>query len=352
MKPVKLPGLVKFLLGVLSGILCVALFASCLATITLANVRSLTTEENMKTIVQFVLFGGDTNSVSVLPQAVGVKLDEPSSEEGGEASDLILDLLYDLFKEQVGEDAEVEFTTEDIQNLLDQSTLPEFFSDKVAGIMTDVLTGEVTTTITGAEVGQLLEDNKALIEETLGIELTEEYKSAIMEKVNEMDMAGMMQEIVTGVTGGEGENGGMPAVFANGVLTALLSGEATIEDLLAGGLPAIMQMIREITSEDMMNLSLLVCVILAAMLLVVNIVQLHEGVRCIGLSVMLAALPFAAASIAAMAAPSLFTGFLSLAYITLMLNAGLSIGVFVGGLVLVIVSFILGGIYKKKLEEA
>lgn len=360
MKPKKLPHWAKFLLGLVSGILCVALFFSAVSAITLANVRTLTTEENIKVIVRFVLFGEDVRSASVAPQAVGVMRQDEFSMDSGMTSDVILDMLYELLNEQVGEGEDIPFTTEDVQEFLDQSTLPDFLTDKVSGIMTDIITGEVTTTITGAEVGQLLDDNKALIEETLGIEFTDDYKYAIVEKVNEMDMTNMVQNIVMGkdpmAEPGEGDaaegEDSANYLFKDGVLPALIAGTATFEDVFNGGLPVILQLLREITSEDMMNLSILVCVILAVLLLVVNLVQLHEGVRCIGATVMLASAPFAAASIAALAAPSMFTGVLSLMYIGLTINAGLSIGVFVFGLILLIASFILGKIYKKQLQEA
>lgn len=360
MKPVRLSGFVKFLLSVLSFFLCVALFATCVATITLAQTRTLTTEENMKTIIHYIMFGGEAKKAPVLVQAVGgMKLDEPSEEEGAPA-DLIVDMLYEMFAEQFGE--EVPFEKEAVEELLDQSTLPDFLSDKMAGIMTDIYTGEVTTTITGAEVGQLIEENKQLIEDTFGIEVTDDYVSNIVEQVNSMDVTGMVHNVILGKDptaapdegSPEGDTMGAPAMpdlFADGVLNALISGSASFEDVFSGGLPVILALIREVTSQEMLNMSLVACVILAALLCVVNFLQLHVAIRDVGITVMIASLPFMAASVVALAAPGLFTGMLKLLHIMFTLNAPLSIGVFVGGVVLLVVSIILGGIYNRKLEE-
>lgn len=368
MKAKKLPVGLRILFGFLSVILCVALFATTVLTIVLADVRVLTNEDNLQVIISHVLFGTPIQKPApVAPQAMGgMKLDETDSSTTGSMTDMVVDALYDLLGEQFGE--EVPFTKEEVGDLLDQSTIPDFLSDKMAGIMSDIYTGNTTTTITGEEVAQLLEENKALIEDTIGMEMPQEYVDTIVNKVNEMDVPNMIQNVVLGkppINPDSPESGeeGIPGdnimsgsasameTFSGGVINGLLSGKGTIKDIVNGGIPVILMAVREVTSLEAMLIVIAACVILIGLLFVVNLKQLHIAVRCVGITAMLAGLPFAAATVVAFAVPSLFVGTaLSIVYLGLTLTAGVSIGVFGGGLVLVIVSIVMTAIFKKNLK--
>ncbi|MBO5323343.1 MAG: hypothetical protein J6A88_04500 [Oscillospiraceae bacterium] len=368
MKAKKLPVGLRILFGFLSVILCVALFATTVLTIVLADVRVLTNEDNLQVIISHVLFGTPIQKPApVAPQAVGgMKLDETDSSTTGSMTDMVVDALYDLLGEQFGE--EVPFTKEEVGDLLDQSTIPDFLSDKMAGIMSDIYTGNTTTTITGEEVAQLLEENKALIEDTIGMEMPQEYVDTIINKVNEMDVPNMIQNVVLGkppINPDSPESGeeGIPGdnimsgsasameTFSGGVINGLLSGKGTIKDIVNGGIPVILMAVREVTSLEAMLIVIAACVILIGLLFVVNLKQLHIAVRCVGITAMLAGLPFAAATVVAFAVPSLFVGTaLSIVYLGLTLTAGVSFGVFGGGLVLVIVSIVMTAIFKKNLK--
>lgn len=359
MKAKKLPVGLRILFGFLSVILCVALFATSVLTIALADVRVLTNEDNLQVIISYVMFGTPVKkNAPIAPQAVGgMKLDETDSMP--DAQQVIVDMLYEMLGDHFGE--EVPFTQEEVGQLLEQSTLPEFLSEKMAGIMSDLYTGEITTTITGEEVAQLLEDNKELFQETFGVELSEEYKSAIVDKVNEMDVSTMVQNVVLGKPpvnpdapeGGDsslsGTNKAMET-FSGGVINALLSGKGTIQDIFNGGISVMLMAAREVTSVNMLLMLLGACLVLIALLFVVNMKQLHMAVRYVGVTTTLAALPFAAATVVAFVVPSLFSGALYIAYMALTLTAGVSIGVLVGGLALTILSVILTVVYKKNLK--
>ena len=362
MKAKKLPVGLRILFGFLSLILCIALFATTVLTIVLADVRVLTNEDNLQVIISHVMFGTPIKKPApVAPQAVGgMKLDEVSG--GGAMTDMIVDKLYELLGEQFGE--EVPFTKDEVGDLLDQSTIPDFLSDKMAGIISDIYTGDITTTITGEEVAQLLEENKQLIEETIGTELPQEYVDAIVEKVNEMDVTTAIQNVVLGNAGGDAEGeGGMMGnnfltgsnsameTFSGGVLSTRLSGKGTIQDLISGGMPVILMAVREVTSLEALLVMITACLILVGLLFLVNLKQLRVAFRCVGLTAMLAGLPFAAATIFAFAMPSVFEGTaLSIIYLGLTLTAGVAIGVFGGGFVLWVVSIVMTGVYKKNLK--
>ena len=360
MKAKKLPLGLRILFGFLSLILCVALFATSLLTIALTNVRVLTSEDNLQVILSYVMFGTTARkNAPIAPQAVGgMKLEETDSSTTGSMTDMVVDMLYEMLGDHFGE--EVPFTQAEVEDLLNQSTLPEFLSEKAAGIVSDLYTGEVTTVITGEEVAALLEENKALFQETFGVELSEEYKSAIVDKVNEMDVSTMIQDVVLGnnsgwsdaVPEGGASTGTSSAMetFSGGVINALFSGKGNIQDIFNGGISVILMAVWEVTSVNMLLTLVGACLVLIALVFVVNMKQLHLAVRYVGITTALASLPFAVATVVAFAVPSLFTGMLYIAYLGLTLTAGVSIGVLAGGLVLIVVSAVLTGVYKKNLK--
>ena len=356
----------RILFGFLSLILCVALFATSVLAIVLADVRVLTNEENLKVIVSHVMFGTPIQkNSSVAPQAVGgMKLEDPTSGMP-DAQQMVINALYDMLSKQFGE--EVPFTQKEVEELLNRSTLPDFLAEKIAGIMSDIYTGKVTTTISGEEVAQLLRDNMGLIEETFGFALTEEHINNIVQQINAMDVTSMIQNILSGkppVNSDASEEGGMMGgdsftsgtgsameTFSGGVLNGLLTGKGTVQDIVNGGLPVILMAVREVTSVEALMVVLATCVILIGLLFVVNMKQLRVAVRCVGVTSVLAGLPFAAATVVAFAVPSLFAGtVLSIVYLGLTLTAGVSIGVFGVGLVLVVVSMVMTAVYKKNLK--
>ncbi|MBE6959355.1 MAG: hypothetical protein E7448_01335 [Ruminococcaceae bacterium] len=370
MKAKKLPIGLRILCGFLSLILCVALFVTTVLAIVLADVRVLTREDNLQVIITHVLFGTPVKKTEpVVDQAMGGMKLEDVTAGSSNAQQMIIDALYDFFGDQYGEDEEIPFTEDDVKELLDQSTLPDFLSDKMAGIVSDIYTGEATTTITGEEVAQLLEKNKTLIENTFNIEVSEEYVSQIVDKVEEMNITGMVQNVILGkppmgdgdLNGGVSEEGGLSGplsgvaggkeLFPNGVIKGLLSGEGTFTDVINGGMFVILQAAREVTSAEALLLVLGACGVLVLLLVLVNLKQLRVAVRCVGIAATLAGLPFAAVTVVAFAVPALFVGTaLSIVHLGLTLTAGVSIGVFVGGIILLIISMVMTGIYKKNLR--
>lgn len=350
----RVPFLVRILLSLVSFVLCVALFVTGIVAILLANVRVLTTEENLQLVIQQVMFGQTEEKPEIpatAPQAIGGMRLEDETTGMPNAQDQIIDMLYEMFAAQFPE-GEAPITKEDVGEVLERSTLPEFLSDKMAGVMLDVFNGEFTTTITGAEVAAELEKNKELIQEVFGFELPQETIDEIVTWVDQQDVVGTIQAVILGEAAGEpgqtpeGENTANNALFADGVLNALLSGNATLEDVFNGGLPVILQLLREVTSAEMLKTVLIACAILAALLLVVNIAQIHIGLRKLGITAMLASLPFAASTVASFAVPAIFRGGLSLASLTLSMTAGISLGVFLAGVALLVVSCFMTASYN------
>ena len=347
----KIPAGWRILAGFVSFILCMALFVGMIAAMVLADVRVLTQEDNMKALISEIMFSKQdkVRMPGVLPQAVGpvVKLEEAGLNEAQQA---MVDWMYDLLKEQFGE--EVAFTKNEVEDLMMQSTLPEFLSEKMAGVMTDIYTEDYSTTITTEEILEQIDLNQELIEEKLGVEITGETKNKVVTWSQENDVVGMVHKVVKGET--DLDLGGITAVgdgasLSGGVINGLLSGKATIQDVIKGGIPTILAAVREITSTTMILTILGACIVIIGLLFLVNFKRPYLAVRYVGTTAFVAGLPFAAATVAVFAAPSLFTGMiLSIVAMVLTLTAGISIGVPVAGLVLIIVSYIISTICRRK----
>ena len=142
----KLPTGVRVLLGFLSVILCILLFLSTLVTIIVADVRLVTSKDGLQTIITQALFPTPAPVRPIGALAAGVPVLSPVSGTGNEAQGAIVDAIYGMLSEQFGE--ELPISQEQVEQFLSDSTLPEFVSEKVAGIVNDIYTGKSTTTIT------------------------------------------------------------------------------------------------------------------------------------------------------------------------------------------------------------
>ena len=178
----RLPVGVRILLGFISFLLCIALFACSVVTILVADLALLTSKGGIKDLIMDVLFTTSAPArpgfapAGLVPGRVPIRLTTPEEDAlggfdfgsidfsgivAGEGADqAIVDTLYGILEEQF--EGELPVSKEDVTDFVEKSTLPEFFSDKIAGIVTDVISGEATTTITKEEVMDLLEENKGL----------------------------------------------------------------------------------------------------------------------------------------------------------------------------------------------
>jgi len=348
MKIKKPPVVVRVLLGIVSVVLCIALFATMVAAMVIGDIRVLTNKDNLQTFFSQVLFATPKkNAPVILRQGVGVggvRLEEP---EAGltDVQQMLVDYVYGMLEEQFGE--EMPITEEKVEELLDQSTVPEFLSEKMAGIMSDVLTGEVTTTITPEEVVELLEENEALIEDTFGVEITDEHKNTISAWVEEADIVGTVEQVVKGnlgfkdpamhpdVEGGEGNIAG--------------SDNISVDNILNGDISSLLALFREITSTTVLLSVLGVAAVIVLLLFLLNYWKPYAAVRCVGITAMIAALPFVLVSVLMLAVPALLEE-MSLGIVTVLLQPTILVhfGVFGGGVILLVLSIVWGSIAKKK----
>ncbi len=394
-----LPAGVRFLLGLISFVLCIALFACSLVTILVADLGLLTSKGGLQKLIQDVLFStsaparpgfatgsvrpGRLDDISIpggIPGDIPVDIPDDllsgiaSGVMDGNVSGALVDALYGVLESQMGEDIPV--TKEEVSGLIEQSTIPEFISDKVSGIVVDVINGEVSTTITKEDVMNLIQENKELIEDTLQTEIPEEVIESVGTMVEDSKISEVIQQEVATIVGVEppvannpGSDAGSdsnpggstgPAnkpgalnkpVFRPGdleILDSMVSGSMSINDVKIAD---ILALVRIITAPAVLIGCIAVCLALSALLFLTNWGRPNAALRCSGITYFIAGLLFLIPSAVAQFVPSLFSsmGLAGNAIRQVLSLAGtISLGVTVFGLVLIVLGAVVGSVMKKK----
>lgn len=176
---------------------------------------NVTTDEDGNVYVDGELLEGATMGEDGTVNMGGQITVDPNA--GGDSSDAIVDWVVGQLQDFTG--GELPVTPQQIENFVEQSTIKDFIAEKVAGMVGDFYTGNITTTITMEEITQLMEENKDLIKSEFGIEITEEHTEAlkqiveetgILEQVQEQGIMGILGSVGgMGGVGGDGEGGGL-----------------------------------------------------------------------------------------------------------------------------------------------
>lgn len=359
----KLPTGVRVLLGFLSVILCILLFVSTLVTIIVADVRLVTSKDGLQTIITQALFPTPAPVRPMGALAAGVPVLSPVSGTGNEAQGAIVDAIYGMLSEQFGE--ELPISQEQVEQFLSDSTLPEFVSEKVAGIVNDIYTGESTTTITKEEVMDLLTENADLIKENLGVELNTEAIEAVGKWVEENDVMSTVQEEVSKLTGlkppasvkpdgtgkpitGTTTDEEVVLLGTTEMLQALLSGDFSVATI-----PNILNLVRTLTSVTALLICLGVCLLIIGLLMLTHWGRPFAAIRSVGIPVMIAGIVMSVPAILAVVMPSLFTGtVMVIAKQILAMTGYVGYGVAALGLAMIVVGAVLNSKMKKKVAAA
>lgn len=386
----KLPTGVRVLLGFVSVLLCIVLFLCSIVTILVADLSLLTSKGGLQKLIQDVLFSTSAPArpgfapAGVLPGRVPVRLTTPEEDmmagfdfgsldlsgivAGDGSSSAIADMLYGILEEQFPEE-QIPISKEDVTNFVEESTLTEFISDKVSGIVVDVINGEVTTTITKEEVVELLEENKELIEDTFKTEIPDEVIESVGTFVEESKLSETIQQSVADIVGVEvappapstpdAENPGntigsttssnKKPIFRPSDLEVL--DNVTSGDVSDMGVGEILALVRIVTSPAVLIGCIAVCLLISALLFLTNWGRPNAALRCSGIPYFIAGLLFLLPSAAAQFAPSLFAGMgiVGNAIRQVLALAGtISLGVTVFGLALIIGGAVWGSALKKK----
>lgn len=359
----QLPTGVRVLLGFLSVILCILLFVSTLVTIIVADVRLVTSKDGLQTIITQALFPTPAPVRPIGALAAGVPVLSPVSGTGNEAQGAIVDAIYGMLSEQFGE--ELPISQEQVEQFLSDSTLPEFVSEKVAGIVNDIYTGESTTTITKEEVMDLLTENADLIKENLGVELNTEAIEAVGKWVEENDVMSTVQEEVSKLTGlkpstsVKPDGTGKPStgtttdeevvlLGTTEMLQALLSGDFSVATI-----PNILNLVRTLTSVTALLICLGVCLLIIGLLMLTHWGRPFAAIRSVGIPVMIAGIVMSVPAILAVVMPSLFAGtVMVIAKQILAMTGYVGYGVAALGLAMIVVGAVLNSKMKKKVAAA
>ena len=364
----KLPVGIRIVFAFLSVLLCIALFATTLVTIAVTGLKVVTSEDGLETIITQALFPKSA-SVRVIPKLAGgnavggMGMLGSLSGLGGTDQSLLVDTLFDMVQEQFG--GELPISKDAVAELLEESTIPEFISDKAASIISDVITGEVTTTITKDEVIQLIEENADLIEEKLDITIEQEHIDAIGGWIEESEvLENVQQEIqeVIGITppavtpdsptGPAGESGSdVPQKKPTDSILDLVGPDAAMPTNIA----EVLVLLGAIGSTESLLICIGTCLFLFVLLLLTHWGRPFAAVRSAGIPVMIAGL--------FMTLPSLLVPFLpvndpqtvmivTVAQQIFSMTTTVSL-CFAGlGLVMIVAGSILNNVFKRKAKAA
>lgn len=270
----KPPAIVRFFLSIISFVLCVCLFVAAIGTIVIADVRALTGKDTLKDIISDMMFSpvASRQIPAAAPQLAGlhqIRMDENFTMSDAKPNAMV-EWMYGFLSEALG--AEANMTYEQVNAFFEASTAKDFLSEKVAGIISDIYTGEQTTTITAEELTALVAENRDLIQSQFGVTLTDEQLQGLTAWVEESGITQMFTQ--EGIAGLLGENMGEP--LCTGVeslyyVFAAITGDAEMH------LPTLLEAARFLASDTVMYGLLGLCAALLALLVLVNLVQIHVG---------------------------------------------------------------------------
>lgn len=382
----------KFLRGFLSFIaflLCIVLFVASVATMLVADVRVITSKDNLKTIINQYITGSlevPTSGANLAGSKV-ILFAEEKEEEENELMNKLIGSVYDMLSQQLG--GEVPFTEEQVSEFVKDSTLPEFISEKAADIINDIYNGEMTTTITGEEIKELIEENKPLIEETLDIKITDDIVESVTEMVEKADVATKVQDAVSemigipvtpdtdtpdnpGETQAPGEEGSTGSVkpglkpsvgqheSEGGIVGDVSAAINNITDLIHAiqnkekvSLPVVLSTLRTVTTKNVLFACIGVCVILMLLIFLCKLNRWYAALRNCGAVYLLAGILMLLPVGAAHLLPIFIGSNPMIPLIQLVANMTLYVsgGVTLGGLLFIIVGSLSGSAVRRKARK-
>lgn len=273
--------MIRFLLQLVSFMLCLVLTVCLLTTALLLDLKSLTSAGGIQAIVTALTSGSVGLSVPQQDEAVVdgyvVSLANQSIPDGDrdlpqEAmtdSNFMTDYIYDILQGSTDKN----ISRSEVSDFVNDSTIMDFTSEKMASYVQDAMNGEETTTISADEIVKLLEENQALLEERFDIKLTDEMKSKIraqaQKAIEEDDLNGTIRQSI------------------NEMLDQPIDGtDMTINDLF--------RKIGELTSTQSILSAVGLCLLLVLLLFLANFYKLPKGLTWASVPFLMVGLPMAA----------------------------------------------------------
>lgn len=339
MRKLSLP--VRILLAFISFLLGVALFASVVVTALIADIQIVTSADTIQSLVQELISAPAhiRANAPMLPGEGSVRIAPRvrtyqriyRSEAENVADDLtkqLIDMFYDQVAEQMGEEFPV--SKEEFTQMIQDSTVKDYISEKTAGLLTDYFNDTITTTFEPEEIVELIEENSALIETITGQPIPEDIaeqvgkvfdENEIIQKVEVEGLAGFINDPELNIP----------------VLNDIVGGKESVN------IRSIMNTIRAFASRQNLIMGIVICVVLIAAILLVNAAQLPKGLRRAGYPLMIAGVPVIM-NILAIFVPDMWTALpgMDVAQKLFQQTAIVNIIVFGTGFVLCLIGIILG----------
>ncbi len=188
---------------------------------------------------------------------------DPTNMES--STNAIVDYIYEFVSGTMGKDTAI--TKDQVQELVEESTVVDYLADKVSSYADDILKGTANTVITAKELMDLVEENEALIEKNLQVEITEEIKAEIeaqiVQAVEEEDLNGTIRNEINNAME-------QPVPGMDGM---------TVSQLL--------EKVRLITETKVLLTAVGICVGLMAVILLLNYYKLPAGLRKCGICILI-----------------------------------------------------------------
>ena len=259
----------RILLQLLSLILSLSLLVGVLSAALVADLRRVTAKEGIKQIIVTLLQG--PAKVRPAAGAAGIRPDSTSTRDSSEAQNMLVDMALEMLEnmELISDEIPEEAIRAEVEGFLEESTVVDFLTDKVAGYTSDYLTGEALTTITPEEIRQLVEENKEVIQNRFGIEITQEQTDAIVSIAEEAGIDTIVrQEVFESISSKPLGDADKPA------LPDESTGTEIPQNLTVGELVQILQ---QISSDSVMYTTVAICAALVLLLLLCNFYSIPGG---------------------------------------------------------------------------
>lgn len=257
---------------VLTVLLCIVLFFSAIGATLAADLHQLTDRDNLQALLRQVMVGSAPHShIRMGALSAGIPGAIPSGQSG-ETGDSVFNSLVDQYYDQLQQQMEIPFSKEEVKGLLEQTTIPEYLSDKTADVLTDLFNGTQDTVITEKEITDLIEENRAVIEQLLDGPIPEEAITNVVAWVN--------------------ENGDtLVADLESAIVDSMGSvdpGESTSGDVMTTPGLFLLETLR--SSGQILLTAAVTCLVLSLLIMLVNLKKPASGLRSNGITYLLAGL--------------------------------------------------------------
>jgi len=330
-------GFVRFLVGLGAFVLRFLLYVFLIVTILIANVRVLLSQNNLEKMISGILMpvSAPANRPVGAPMTgmeKRMQFDQSLSQEENEA--LLIEWVYELMEEELGE--EIPVTVEQVKEFIEESTLEEFVSEKCAQMVNDFVNGENTVTLNVDEIMEQVEQNKELIEKTFEVEITHEMLNKVETALEENEVLEKIQE--------EGLEGV--------IMEAVGQDSELLEDMEEAR--KVLNTARKSISKETLMTGITICLVLAGLLFLLRWKRFWKAMRDVGWPMLWAGLLFLLPVVAVISSRSLLMDvtdgsrmLVDMLIQIMKMMLPLCAGVTIGGLVLIIAGFVVGGMMSK-----